>query len=701
MQSTITLQGKLASLRRLVRLAMVAVGLGRFLCIAAALVLLDFSVDKMLRLPRELRLTLLVLWGGALLYQFGRQLAAPFLRRLPAEALALEIEKRLPRSADLLASALHFARGHAGGTASDALRASVIEEAEGRASLIAPAALVRWRRVRDWLLAAAAAVLFTAGPAALQPAAADLWFQRNVLLSEAEWPRRTRLTLLQAPKYIPRGESLSIGVRAAGVIPRAARLQLRGLQSSTTRTMPMERADDIFFAVLSGLDESTSFSMQAGDASFEERRIEVVERPAVAQARMVVKPPAYIADKPVELVWNSPTFDVPKGSEATIQIEATKPLSSAECRIAGGRAQSADLEGARSVAFDLSVDRDLRCNIFLRDEHGIEGEPPFPIEIRAIKDQPPSVSVVASGISDMAVPDAQIPLTARATDDYGLVSAWLEAAYDGPAGHVEFPRAPLWEGPAQGEVAIEHTVDLRGMQLGPRGRFVVTVRATDNCTVGGPNTGAGATLSFRLVTLHELLAALLIRQQDLRRDLEQQIERQKEVRQRFAELVASGAARPGALDDSEAKERALARALALTGEQYGDVLAQMLNNRAVSRPVFDSRAAGIVEPLAALAAPGGAILSAVDAMQRAPSGSTAAAAAKDRMDSALADMEVVRTRMLLLENYAAIVTSVQEISEQERELLRRTEASGAAPATSAPPAGAAASARPGASEEGK
>jgi hypothetical protein len=682
-QSATTLEAKLASLRRLVRIAMVGVGLGRFLCAAAVLVLLDFSVDRVLRLPRELRLALLVLWGGGLLWQFGRQLASPFVKRLPAGALALEIERRLPRSTDLLASALHFAGGHADGTPSDALRASVIAQAEGRASLIAPATLVRWRRVREWLLAAAAALVLTAVPVVLEPAAAELWFKRNVLLLEVEWPHRTRLTALQAPKYVPRGESLTIGVRAAGAIPRTARLRLRGLQSNTTRTILMERADDMFFAALSGLDESTAFSVQAGDASLEERRIEVIERPAVARARMVVRPPAYIAEKPVELVWNSPVFDVPKGSEATIQIEATKPLSSAECRVAGGQTQSADLGGARSVTFELSVDRGLRCNVFMRDEYGIEAEPPFPVEIRAIKDQPPSVTVLASGIGDVAVPEAQIPLTVRANDDYGVVSVWLEAAYEGPAGRVEYPRLPLWEGPAKGEVKVEHTVDLRGMRLGARGRFVVTVGATDNCTVDRPNIGASAPLSLRLVTLHELLAALLIRQQDLRRDLEQQIARQKEVRQRFAELVSSGAGRAGALEDPEGKERALSGALALTGEQYGDVLAQMLNNRAVSAPVYESRIAGIVQPLEALGAPDGSILSAADAVRRTAADPTAAAAADGLMDSVLADMDVVRTRMMLLENYAAIVTSVQEISEQERELLRRTEASGPA-AASAP-----------------
>lgn len=676
------LRVRLAALRRLVRLAMVTVGLGRLICAAAVLGLLDFALDRAFRLPHETRLVLLCVWGAILLWQTARQVVLPLVRSLPDDALALEVEQRWRGPADLLASALHFATVGSRRSASSALRSVTIRQADSQAGRVVPATLVAWGRVRRWLLAGAAAVALVVALVALNPGRARLWFRRNVLLARVQWPRRTRLTLLELPRFVPRGADVSITVEAAGVVPRTARLKLRGTESGTSRTLLMERVgEDAFSAELTGLAETTAFTVRAGDGVLDEQRIEVVDRPAVSRARLIVTLPDYITERlvgrgaagPVELAWRAAGFEIPKGSQATVILEASKPLSSARCRLDDAEPPSPRRMGRRSVQFAFEVDRDLSCEFTLVDTHGIESEEPFRVELRAVQDTPPQVSVFASGVGDMLVPEARVPLTVRAGDDYGADAVWLDQWYEGPDGRRDCPRVQLWDGPARIEFSAELVTELRERRLPATGRFVVAAGARDNCAVGGPNTGRSAPLSFRLVTVRELLGALLLQQQDLRRDLEQQVQRQKDIKERLQGQLGEDPVQAAPLETLEPMQRALAGVLDLTGAGYRNVLDQMLNNRVIARPNYESRLAGIVRPLEVLGGSEGAVLQAADALdQMHRDGPPAAGAASDLMAAAIGQMEQVRARMMLFESYAALVASVEEITDDQRELLRRT-----------------------------
>ncbi|MHC4788511.1 MAG: hypothetical protein ACYS8K_04810, partial [Planctomycetota bacterium] len=323
MENPGVLQARLAALRFALRAAMVSVGLGRLLCLAAVAVLSDAALDRALRLPWGARLALSGGLGALIAFEAVRWFLRPLVRALPDEALALEVEARWSGPPDLAASAVYLCGGKGGAATSGALRALVAQEADGRGSLIVPGALVRWGLLWRWLLAAAGCVGALAVLSQVAPHAAEVWFRRNVLLSALEWPRRTRLSLIAAPRHVARGEPLSVAVRADGVVPRAAELRLRGARSRAARSVEMERVGQrLFRARLRGLEETSLFAVRAGDGRTEERRINVVDRPSVAEARMEVRPPAYISPDPVELAWNAPVFRIPEGSEATVTITA-------------------------------------------------------------------------------------------------------------------------------------------------------------------------------------------------------------------------------------------------------------------------------------------------------------------------------------------------------------------------------------------
>jgi len=651
------LRMRMAQLRRRLRLAMVLRGAGRTAWVLAAVALADCALDRAFLLPGGARLALMAAGAAVVAWRLARDLVWPLLRPLPDAALALEVEGRWPGPPDLFAAALWLAEER--GLGADALRRSVLARAGRAARGLSAGGLVQWRPVRRSLAAAGALLALAAGLAFAQPRAAALWAQRNLLLRNVPWPPRTRLAFVELPEVAPRGEPVRVSVHADGAVPRSGRLTLTGLQSATTRTLAMARTGgNRLEAESAGLEESVHVAVRAGDGRLDGRRIMVRERPHVTAARLVVRPPPYIAPEPVILPWNTPAFSVPVGSEATIVLDASAPLSDARCRADGAPAPAPEWDGEARVRFTLPVHADVHCAIALTDAFGLESAAPLVADITAVPDRAPQVRLAADGVGDLVLPTARLPLLVHVQDDYGAVGVRLEVTHEDGADAHSLPDMAVWQGPARAFVRERAVVDLSDLGLEPGGRLVIRAAARDACTVGGPNEGRSAPTTFRLVRGRELLAALLLRQLDLRRDLEDYLSEQRRL---LRDVPAAGAL--------ARRQSALGGLLGLVGDAYADVLAQMLNNGILTDADHAARSAAVVAPLRRLAAPGGAVALAADALGRADT-----PAAAQAMGEIAAQLDAVRTRMLLMEGYASVLTSVEELAESQADLLRRTRA---------------------------
>ncbi len=630
-----TLRSKLADLRRLVRLAAAGAGLGRLMLRLALVAAGSFALDRAFELPFAGRAALLYLCAAALAWSTGRLVLRPLLRPLPDAALALEVEERLPQSGDVLASALAFG---APGSGSATLRAGVVRRAEGVARALRPAELVRWQAARRRLGVGLVALVVTAGAALAGPAQAALWFRRDVLLQQVEWPKATRLALVDFPglvRYVPRGAAVDIRVRAEGRVPRVARLDLTDAQSRASRTIDMARAGSgEFTADIAALDSSSTFTVRAGAGRVPSHRLEVVDRPAVAAGRMEVQPPAYVSDQPVELAWNSDTFDVPAGSRVSVTLQCTRALSTADCRLDDGPPLPMEQSGPSTVSTAFDAARDVACEFALTDNLGIGMAVPLRIRVRAVPDRPPVPHVTTSGVGETIVATARLPLHVSATDDYAVTSVRLDRRYETEQAATDLPPIEFLQEGSAPEFGADRVLDLAPLDLAPGGRLVLTVHATDNRQPPPPNAADSPPLSFRIVTVQELFSTLLVRQQDLRHDLEAEIDRER--------AIAAGG--PGDL-------RSGAHVAGMTATGYRAVLEQMLNNGVIAQAAFDRHVAEIVAPLEAVA----------PALQRGEA------------DDALAQMEAVRSRMLLLESYAGLVASLREVTAAQQGVMENTQ----------------------------
>ncbi len=660
------LESRIGELKALLRLVLAAGGLGRTLCLAGALVALDLLLDRALRFRFGTRLVLLCAGAAAVLWQVGRGVLHPLLRRLTDHAVALELERRRPCE-DLLASALSFAGGAAGG-GSAALRREVLARAEREAAGIVPPRLLRWQRPRRWLLFGAAVALVTVGFGLAYPRAAGLWFRRNVLLRPVEWPRRTRLALVgfqEGVRFVPRAEDVQVSARASGVVPQMVSLVVRPEEGGRARELPMGRREAGRFSVtVPAVRQALSVRARGGDGISQPGLVQPVARPELAAARLTVRLPDYIRRTPLDIPWRSEGLQVPVGSRLSVELTATSRLSRAAWRLGRGEAQPMLMTGPRTARCSLEVNRDLICRFEFADVHGIGSAEPVKMDIRALPDEPPQVRLAARGAPDMVTPDAAVVLEAQALDDYGLSRLWLETAHRGGDGAAELPTAELWSGSGRREVWREHLLDLRHWELPPAGRLELAAAARDNRPDAEAGVARSAAVSLRLVTDAELVQALLLRQEDLRRDLEQLIATQREI---VADLTGEADAD---LEQLSRRQAALASETGRVGAGYDQVLEQMLSNRVIEPTVHRRRRARIVEPLEELAAPDGPVMRAAITLRRRD------ASAAEPARSVLNAMERVRANMLLMEGYAAVTASVREVRRGQQDVLETTRRAG-------------------------
>ena len=667
--------GKMRGLRRCIRLALAGSAAGNLLAVLFCLATVSFLLDRALRLSQMQRAFVSVGFAALFVWQAARELL-PLARRLPEAEVALEVERRWRGPADLLASAMAFAGSQRLSTSSGSrrMRAQVIDRAEEAAQGIVPAEFVNWRRVRRPLAIGALCLTVALVLCAVQPGAAGLWARRNLLLADVDWPRKTKLTLLGfdgRSLAVPRGEEVEIGVRAAGAVPRMARLRLSFLDARRSRQIVMDRlGPNTFVARLPGLTSSCSFTVAAGDGFVPEHLLEVVERPRVVSAHVRIRPPDYLARPAMELAWNAPELKVPRGSAADVALTASKEISAASIAVNGGTPFDMQLAGSRIAQCSLEVEADLDCAVMITDGAGIAMAEPLRLALDCVEDAAPRVTLEAEGVGERVTPSARIRLRAVAQDDYGMDRAWIEAVHETGG---ESQAIGTWDLLGADELleslGAEYVLSLDGLGLPAGGRVVCTAFARDLCDVPAAGVGRSDPIALRLVTVRELLAGLLIRQQDVRQDIEQQIDRQKGLRQQTWEAFQAAEQSGQAWTARAAQQRSLAPVLASSAESYNQILSEMLNNGIVKPPVFAEHAAGIVSPLALVSSPEGAAQQAAEALVRADS-----ERALPAMRDVLRTLESVRTRMMLLETYTQVVAVVEEIAQRQEAVLERTRA---------------------------
>ncbi len=469
--------GKLRSLRRLLRGRLAAEG---FCWVVVACVVgwaVSLGLDYGFRLDRTLRGIISGLCGLGILTVAGRWLVGPMLVGMPLRDVALLVEGRYGQLEDRVISALELTPSAAESAGmSAAMVDRVAAQADALAGGLSFGRVVEKRRLRRSVVGAVVALTVLISAATTLPGVMRLWFERNVLLAEIDWPQRTYLSVYATgpgdrldPMFVSAEDGTieraggSVNVLRGGrfdvvVVARGEelpeRVVLHALYPSMGRTesrlerLPPEAAgwaldrlglpagsSAVYRKRFDPVREAMTFYATGGDDRRDGRqphRVRLVDPPGLERMTLAVTFPAYMKRSgPTVLEGIRGLVSVPLGARLELSGRARKELASASLRVDGERAGAVRIEpdeaGAnRRVVCSLEVfgenePQTRKLAVLLEDVEGWRNERGEQLLLQVLPDQPPSVVLRSSGVGTNKIsPRARIPLRALAQDDHGV-----------------------------------------------------------------------------------------------------------------------------------------------------------------------------------------------------------------------------------------------------------------------------------------
>jgi hypothetical protein len=532
-----------------------------------------FGADESPRLVRMIMLTILAAGSLALIYHFFWN---RWLVRWSDDSLALAIEKHDPEFQSSLITTVQAASARSDDSADPfqhPLRPGVLaiarDAAVARISKLDVRSMVRFQSLQRELIAFAAIAGISCTLGLLLPTWTWHWSQRLFGLSDAPWPRTTRLGLIGVELDVPPFSNQSVRERylipfQEGVVrvPKGSSCQLkmwaenllappydtcalsyrdvdgnrgranlrRGVKEGSRQNFVLDGPP------LESINDSLAMTLSGGDARIGNLNLQTVDAPLVVSAKIEVQYPTYL-QRSTKTVWGEETLPyrngirLPRGTQVALRIESNHRIRrcewlqvrSGEDGVAADPIQAIDFENP-TQEFPLPVgplDANLLLELRLWDTDGLGSTRIQPFVLAAIADNPPSVDFVLEGIGTAITEQALIQVRSKVSDDYDLQEAWLDSIVD------EQPkqRTMLAITP-RGEANFD--IDFKAMrdngQDTPKAGSVLAlmVSASDFLEQGdAPHVGRSTPIQLNVVTVDQLLILLERRELAMRARLEQ------------------------------------------------------------------------------------------------------------------------------------------------------------------------------------
>ncbi|HYE87712.1 MAG TPA: DUF4175 family protein [Vicinamibacterales bacterium] len=246
----------------------------------------------------------------------------------------------------------------------------------------------------------------------------------------------------------------------------------RGEAARSARMSPGASTGE-FVITLNNITTSFPYMVTAGSARSDEFEVQVIQ--PVKVSRIDVKYD-YAPGLGLEPHTEEDGGDIfaPSGTRVHLTITADKPVANGRLSLSDGRQVA--LSGHSQVfSAELRVTKDGSYRVALNDVDGLSNDGGTEYFIRMLNDRPPDVRILRPAGDKQVSPLEEVPIEARADDDYGIRS--LELVIKSAAGKEKV--VPL--GPAErGTVATgQHTVFLEDLNVKPGDMVTYHARAVD------------------------------------------------------------------------------------------------------------------------------------------------------------------------------------------------------------------------------
>ncbi|MFP4052929.1 MAG: hypothetical protein ACLFV7_03595 [Phycisphaerae bacterium] len=533
-------RSKLDRFRAALRARLAGEGVAWGIIFLVSLMFASLVLDYLFRLDRPLRVALTASALVVLGYVLWRQLIAPMLVGMDTESLALLAEQKYPQLGDRLISALQFSRTEQAGGWSQAMVDRMAEQANEIARPLDLRQIIEKRLMMRTLggagLAAVVAVLFVL----LAPNTAGLWFQRNVLFAQVDWPQDTYLVVTGADENgnftVLRGEDLQVVIEVEPNSVAPAYITLHAEYETVGETEErLDLASDgpggvqRYVKTFQAVSEEFEFYVVGGDDNRDRRnphKVFIIDPPTLEQLQFEIEYPRYMfrANQPISAEVG--VIPVPVGSHVVVRGLSSKPLEKAGILLddndepvgktavlpykeKGGKETLRRIESKFYVG-GANEARTRKLRFLLVDSEGNRSTRGQQYMLQLQRDQRPSVTAKRSGVETLITTQAQIPLSIKVTDDHGIDQARVTVKVgDEEAVAVDEPLKPKSE--TQKEFREDTILDLQThpeLKLVPGTLMHVIVEAEDNFPEN-PNVGKSSPINFRVVGDSELMNHLL------------------------------------------------------------------------------------------------------------------------------------------------------------------------------------------------
>ncbi|MDC0049399.1 hypothetical protein OAL09_08675 [Verrucomicrobia bacterium] len=541
-------------MRRAVQRYFLVDGLKNVLLTLLVLIIIDFALDRTFRMDGSQRLIMLILSVSIIGYVIYRKLLGPLLSRLSDDALIIELEEAEGGMDEALISALELSRMGSGVNENVSIEMikNTINEGAKAASKVSIESAFRRKRMRVNILVLMFILLcFVVGVvSASRDQVLDIWFKRNILLSDVSWPSNYVLELSgykDGKIRVPRGEDWSLIVSVKEdhkELPNSVILEYRyekGKRKSSESMIPNSSRDKFRS---NAIDVSEPLKLRVRSKEYETEWIpmELVDRPKIENLSIFASYPDYTGLGEQILSSDEGPYSLLNGTSVKINGTVTKSLRGASITVEGVE-YPLKVEGSRfagvllkeqviSGVYEVDVE-DLEEMRFLENGEimglGLREKSTFKIRIQ--NDRKPKVVASVEGVSGLIVPGAMIPYVGMVEDDYAVKEVEIRYSWKEDQGEREEVADSIVPDEVikllgKKSIPLDGRLDLGGLDIPLNSRFSMVFAAKDNNEVSGPNVGESTKILLRVVGEAELRTDLLRREKEQRQILLELVKKQ-------------------------------------------------------------------------------------------------------------------------------------------------------------------------------
>ncbi|MEM0969583.1 MAG: hypothetical protein AAGJ31_09555, partial [Verrucomicrobiota bacterium] len=229
-------------------------------------------------------------------------------------------------------------------------------------------------------------------------------------------PRYTFAQLEDSPHrvVVPYAEDFEVGVKLKDDSPWRPESARANLGSRIPVVADRSTEDEFVFS-LPSTSTPEELRVTVGD---EREVVEVVPmtRPELISLRAKLRLPDYLRrPEDMEKEVRDGTISVLRGSQAQLEMEASRPLM--EAKMDG---QPARVQAGKLLTFPREVQESFTQTLEWKDGLGLEAREPLQVQVKAVEDLAPRVTAKLTGGGEVIIATEVVAFDLRAVDDYGV-----------------------------------------------------------------------------------------------------------------------------------------------------------------------------------------------------------------------------------------------------------------------------------------